>query len=153
MSKFVQFRTSLSLGTAIPCPSSLISQKIRPSSQWSVGILRYSWPHFRNRLLISRRITRRSATAAGLALVAPAFLSLFNPHPTRVVTIPPAVSKSIGFLTLIPLADSLSVALCGFGGKHLMLMGAPLHHFVIVLPPREVLTVFSVTTCIALQNG
>jgi hypothetical protein len=71
-------------------------------------------------------ITCRSATAADLALVAPAFPSLFSDPPTRVVTMPPRVSRSIGFLTSIPLVDSRNAALHGFGGRRLMLMGTPI---------------------------
>jgi len=36
--KFAQFRTYPSLGQARPCPSNLITRKIRPSSQWSAVI-------------------------------------------------------------------------------------------------------------------
>lgn len=92
----------------------------------------HSWAHFLSRLLISRSIIHRSATAADLAPVEPVFLSLFSNRPTRVVIMPPRMSKLLGFSTSIPLAGSLSVVLVGFGGNRLKSMGAYLHWFAIV---------------------
>jgi len=126
MLKFAQFRTYHSLETATTCLSSSISRRIHHSSRWSVVVL-HSWAHFLIRLLISRPIIHRSATAADLALVEPAFLLLFSNRPTRVVIIPPRVPKFLFFSTSIPLAGSLSVVLVGFGGNSPMLMGAYLH--------------------------
>ncbi len=122
--KFAKCRTYPSLATETRCLSSLTTQKIRRSSQWSVDILPHSWPHFLNCVFLSRHINRRSATATALALVVPAFLSLFSLRPTRVVTIHPSPSKLLGILTSIPRADSLSVVLFGSGGNHKVLMGA-----------------------------
>ena len=95
-----------------------------PESSSFVAVVSRRWTHFLSFLLISPPIIHRSATAAHLALVEPAFLSLFSNHPTRVVIMPPRMFKFPGFSTSIPLAGSHNVVLVGFGGISLLLLGA-----------------------------
>jgi hypothetical protein len=144
----------------IPFPgnSDTLSFKLNyPENSTFVAVVNilHIWPNSLNRLLISRGIIHRSATAVGLALAVPALLSLFSNRRTRVATVSLRMFN-FGYFILSPLGDSdpLSVVPRGSGGHRLLLMGTLPHYFVIVLPWSWTLTALCHDIhCFAEQSG
>jgi hypothetical protein len=80
-----------------------------------------------------RSIICRSATAAVLAQVVPAFRSPFSNRPTRVVSMPLSKMRSLGFSSTTLLVDSLNVKRVSCGGNLIVSLGAPINQSFVIL--------------------
>ena len=107
-----------------------------PETSTFVAVVRsyfLSLPDLLRHFLISpQHCFCRSATRAGLVLVAQAILSPFSNHQTRVVTVPLTPARTLGGSISTLKVDSHNVIQYGCGGTRLSSMGVFLHQSFVI---------------------